>query len=94
MSLKVQALDHLVVHVTDVETSAAWYRRVLGMTREDVPPAAGQPPRTEMRFGQEKINLRPVATSKEDWFTADHEAAGGEDLCFLTDAAPDRKSVV
>jgi hypothetical protein len=38
MSLKVQALDHLVVHVADVETSAAWYRRVLGMTREDVPP--------------------------------------------------------
>ena len=51
MSLKVQALDHLVVNVTDVEASAAWYRRVLGMTRADVPPAAGKPPRTEMRFG-------------------------------------------
>ena len=42
-----------------------------------------------MKFGRQKINLRPVAMSKEDWFTADHEAAGGEDLCFLTDSTPD-----
>ena len=42
-----------------------------------------------MKFGRQKINLRPVAASKEDWFTADHESAGGEDLCFLTDSTPD-----
>jgi catechol 2,3-dioxygenase-like lactoylglutathione lyase family enzyme len=42
-----------------------------------------------MKFGQQKINFRPVATSKEDWFTADHEAAGSDDLCFLTDSIPD-----
>ena len=83
MSLKAQALDHLVVNVTDVEASAAWYGRVLGMTRADVPPAVGKPPRTEMRFGEQKINLRPVAASKDDWFTADHERAGSDDLCFL-----------
>jgi catechol 2,3-dioxygenase-like lactoylglutathione lyase family enzyme len=88
MTLKVQALDHLVVQVSDLEVSASWYERVLGMTREDVPPAPGQPPRTEMKFGRQKINLRPIATSKEDWFTADHEAAGSEDLCFLTDSTP------
>jgi catechol 2,3-dioxygenase-like lactoylglutathione lyase family enzyme len=89
MTLKVQALDHLVVQVSDLEVSASWYERVLGMIREDVPPAPGKPPRTAMRFGRQKINLRPIATSKEDWFTADHEAAGSEDLCFLTDATPD-----
>jgi catechol 2,3-dioxygenase-like lactoylglutathione lyase family enzyme len=89
MALTVQALDHLVVQVSDLEASANWYERVLGMTREDVPPADGNPPRTEMKFGRQKINLRPVAMSKEDWFTADHEAAGGEDLCFLTDLTPD-----
>jgi catechol 2,3-dioxygenase-like lactoylglutathione lyase family enzyme len=59
------------------------------MTRDDVPPAAGKPPRTEMKFGLQKINLRPVATSKEDWFTADHEAAGSDDLCFLSASTPD-----
>jgi catechol 2,3-dioxygenase-like lactoylglutathione lyase family enzyme len=89
MALTVQALDHLVIQVSDLETSATWYARVLGMTREDVPPGSGHPTRTEMKFGRQKINLRPVATSKEDWFTADHEAAGGEDLCFLTDSKPD-----
>jgi catechol 2,3-dioxygenase-like lactoylglutathione lyase family enzyme len=90
MTLKVQALDHLVVQVSDLEVSASWYKRVLGMTREDVAPAPGQPPRTAMRFGRQKINLRPIGESKEDWFTADHEAAGSEDLCFLTDLTPDQ----
>jgi catechol 2,3-dioxygenase-like lactoylglutathione lyase family enzyme len=89
MPLTVQALDHLVVQVSDLKVSARWYARVLGMTREDVPPEPGKPPRTEMKFGRQKINLRPIAASKEDWFTADHEAAGSEDLCFLTDSTPD-----
>ena len=89
MTLKVRALDHLVVQVSDLEVSASWYSRVLGMTREDVPPAPGKPPRTAMRFGRQKINLRPIGTSKADWFTAEHEAAGSVDLCFLTDATPD-----
>src|SRR5271156_3014501 len=82
MSLTVQALDHLVVQVSDLEVSARWYQRVLGMTRADVSPAAGQPPRTEMKFGRQKINLRPVAMSKEDWFTADHEAAAATTSAF------------
>ena len=89
MTLKVQALDHLVVQVSDLEVSASWYERVLGMTREDAPPAPGKPPRTAMRFGRHKINLRPIGMTKKDWFTADHEAAGSEGLCFLTDATPD-----
>ena len=89
MPLTVQALDHLVVNVSDVEASAAWYARVLGMTRMDVASADGKPPRTEMRFGRQKINLRPIAATKEDWFTADHEATGSDDLCFLTASMPD-----
>lgn len=89
MAITVQAPDHLVVQVSDHEASASWYARVLGMTREDVPQADGKPPRTEMKFGRQKINLRPLATSKADWFTANHEAVGGEDLCFLTDSKPD-----
>ena len=81
-----QALDHLVIQVSNVEASARWYERVLGMTREDVPLAAGSPPRTEMKFGRQKI--RPVAISRDDWFTAYHEAAGSDDLCFLTNSTP------
>ena len=89
MTLTVKALDHLVVQVSDLEASAWWYARVLGMTRENVPAANGDPPRTAMKFGRQKINLRPISASKEAWFTADHEAAGGEDLCFLTDSKPE-----
>jgi len=90
MPLTMQALDHLVVQVSDVEASAQWYGRALGMIREDVPPEPGKPPRTAMRFGRQKINLRPIVASKAEWFTADHEAAGSEDLCFLTDSTPDQ----
>ena len=71
MSITIEALDHLVINVKDVEASAAWYQRVLGMTRQDAP---GTPVRTSVHFGQQKINLRPVSASKVDWFTADHEA--------------------
>ena len=71
-----------------MDAAAEWYGRVLGMTREDVPPEPGKPPRSAMRFGRQKINLRPIGASKADWFTADREAAGSEDLCFLTNSAP------
>ena len=91
MPLTVKPIDHLVLNVSDVEASATWYGRVLGMTRMDVAPAEGRP-RTEMKFGRQKINLRPVAATKEDWFTADHEATGSDDLCFLTDSTPTRSS--
>ena len=87
--MKIEALDHLVVNVTDVERSAAWYARVLGMRRLDSEQQSGQPPRTAMLFGRQKINLRPMGATKEAWFTADHAAAGSDDLCFLTEATPD-----
>ena len=86
MAVVVDALDHLVVNVHDVEVAAAWYHRVLGMTREDVNTRHGNV--TAMKFGRQKINLRPITATKEAWFTADHEAAGSDDLCFLTNANP------
>ena len=39
-----------------------------------------------MKFGRQKINFRPLSVTKEEWFTADHETAGSDDLCFLTGA--------
>ncbi len=86
MALAVDVLDHIVVNVKDVEIAAAWYQRVLGMVRKDTDSPHGKV--TAVHFGQQKINLRPVAASKKHWFTADHEAAGSDDLCFLTKATP------
>jgi catechol 2,3-dioxygenase-like lactoylglutathione lyase family enzyme len=88
MAIKINALDHLVVNVTDAEKSAAWYEQALGMTRQDFDPGGGYAKRIAMVFGSQKINLRPVTTGEVEWFTADHEAAGSDDLCFLTDATP------
>ena len=89
MPVTVTALDHLVLNVTDVARSAAWYRQVLGMAVKVFDPGHGKAPRTSLSFGAQKINLRPVGADKVEWFTADHETAGSDDLCFLTAASPD-----
>ena len=40
-------------------------------------------------FGDQKINVRPHDADKVEWFTADHQMAGSDDLCFLTSSTPD-----
>ena len=89
MPVKVHALDHLVINVADVARSAQWYQRVLGMEVRVFDPGQGKTPRTSLVFGNQKINVRPKDADKEDWFTADHETAGSDDLCFLTSSTPD-----
>jgi catechol 2,3-dioxygenase-like lactoylglutathione lyase family enzyme len=90
MSVKVHALDHLVINVRDVARSAEWYRKVLGMEVKMFDPGNGSPPRTSLIFGNQKINVRPRDADKVEWFTADHETAGSDDLCFLTAATPEQ----
>jgi catechol 2,3-dioxygenase-like lactoylglutathione lyase family enzyme len=88
MSVTVTALDHIVINVADVARSAQWYHTVLGMEIRVFDPGHGKTPRTSLSFGSQKINVRPLAADKIEWFTADHEAAGSDDLCFLTAATP------
>lgn len=88
MPLKVDALDHLVINVADVARSARWYSDVLGMEIKVFDPGSGKTPRTSLHFGNQKINVRPRGADKVEWFTADHEQAGSDDLCFLTSATP------
>jgi catechol 2,3-dioxygenase-like lactoylglutathione lyase family enzyme len=89
MPVKVHSLDHLVINVSDVARSVEWYRKVLGMEVKIFDPGQGKPPRTSLIFGSQKINLRPHDADKVEWFTADHETAGSDDLCFLTSSTPD-----
>jgi catechol 2,3-dioxygenase-like lactoylglutathione lyase family enzyme len=42
MAFTVEALDHLVVNVKDVEVAASWYERVLGMKRVVAEPRPGR----------------------------------------------------
>ena len=89
MSVKVNAIDHLVINVSDVARSAEWYQKILGMEIKVFDPGPGKTPRTSLVFGNQKINVRPRDADKVEWFTADHETAGSDDLCFLTSSTPD-----
>jgi catechol 2,3-dioxygenase-like lactoylglutathione lyase family enzyme len=90
MPVKVHSLDHLVINVSDVTRSVEWYRKVLGMEVKIFDPGQGKPPRTSLIFGSQKINVRPRDADKLEWFTADHQTAGSDDLCFLTSSTPDQ----
>jgi catechol 2,3-dioxygenase-like lactoylglutathione lyase family enzyme len=89
MAVKVTAIDHLVINVSDVARSAQWYRKILGMEIRLFEPGQGGTSRTSLVFGNQKINVRPRDADKVEWFTADHETAGSDDLCFLTSSTPD-----
>ena len=86
MGFAVERIDHIVLNCRDIEATASWYERVLGMRRETFGPSN----RTALCFGNQKINLRPVGALDDDpdWATASVEAAGSEDLCFVTRATP------
>ncbi len=78
MRFTVDRLDHIVITCRDLEVSASWYQRVLGMEREEY----GRNRRCALRFGGQKINLRPYGA--EGWSTADDALPGSQDLCFVT----------
>ncbi len=73
MRFTVDRLDHLVLTCAEIELTAAWYQRVLGMEREEF----GQDRRTALKFGGQKINLRQKTVP------------GTVTLCFVTAVRPD-----
>src|SRR5512141_2684485 len=90
MSVKVSAIDHLVINVSDVARTAQWYRKILGLEIRVLDPRQRRTPRTALIFGNQKINVRPRDADKVEWFTADHQTAGSDDLCFLTSSTPEQ----
>ena len=82
MDYHVRRLDHLVVNCRDVERTAAWYERVLGMDIERF----GADARIALHFGGQKLNLRP--TGAERWEAAENDAPGTQDLCFVVGFSP------
>ena len=75
MRFAVDRLDHLVLNVDDVDIAAAWYQRVLGMEVESF----GRDNRTALKFGGQKINLRPVNADPHAWVTARLPVSGSDD---------------
>jgi catechol 2,3-dioxygenase-like lactoylglutathione lyase family enzyme len=76
MRFTIDRIDHIVINVKSVEMAAAWYQRVLGMEREDFGPQN----RTALKFGGQKINVRPIDANTE---------SGAADVCFVTAVPPD-----
>ena len=85
MRFTVDRLDHIVLNCADIELTASWYQRVLGMEREEF--ADGQ--RTALKFGGQKINLRPHDHDTRAWITAAATRPGSADLCFITAVGPE-----
>ena len=82
MAFVVDRIDHVVLNCRDVEQTADWYVRVLGLRRE----VFGEG-RVALAFGNQKINLRP--TGAPNWATGAVDSPGSLDLCFIADAGPD-----
>lgn len=83
--LTIDRLDHFVMTCADVVETSAFYQRVLGMTEERFGPDGG---RVALRFGNQKINLHPARFNDIDQL-ARVAMPGTEDVCFITDAAPE-----
>ncbi len=82
MRFTVDRLDHIVVTAHEVEITAAWYQRVLGMEREDFGPER----RCALKFGGQKINVRPADAL--GWNSGRESRPGSQDLCFITAVGP------
>jgi catechol 2,3-dioxygenase-like lactoylglutathione lyase family enzyme len=86
MRFTVDRLDHLVINVRDIEITASWYQRVLGMEREEF----GEERRTALKFGGQKINLRPHDADRHVWVSGQCTEPGHADVCFITAVGPDQ----
>ena len=72
-------IDHIVLNCKSVDDMAVWYEKTLGMKRE----AFGSEKRIALKFGDQKINLRPIGA--KNWITSKSESEGSADICFITD---------
>lgn len=76
--MKINRLDHLVLTVSDLDATMAFYTSVLGM--ELVTFGAG---RRALTFGVSKINLHEAGREFEP--KARQPMPGSGDLCFIVD---------
>lgn len=83
MRFTVDRLDHLVLTCADVEITAAWYERVLGMERNEQGPDR----RCALLFGGQTLIARPADAAH--WPSAREARPGAADLCFVTAVGPE-----
>ncbi|MCY4206416.1 MAG: VOC family protein [Roseovarius sp.] len=80
--MRIKAIDHFVLTVTDMDKTMGFYRDVLGMKTERF-TAADDTVRYALKFGRHKINLHQSGREFEP--KARTPRPGSADLCFLSD---------
>ena len=75
--MRIDRLDHLVLTVKSIESSCAFYSRVLGM---EVVTFGSE--RKALAFGAQKINLHQIGREFEP--KADKPTPGSADICFIS----------
>ena len=75
--MKIDALDHLVLTVADIDATCAFYERVLGM--QTITFGEG---RKALAFGVQKLNLHQRGHEFEP--KAETPTPGAIDVCFIT----------
>lgn len=75
--MKIDALDHLVLTVADIDATCAFYERMLGMRTVSFGDG-----RKALAFGVQKLNLHQRGHEFEP--KAEHPTPGAIDACFVT----------
>lgn len=75
--MKIDALDHFVLYVRDIEATCAFYEKALGMQ-----PVTFGNGRRALAFGTQKINLHQLGRPHAP--VADNPVGGAGDFCLLT----------
>jgi len=83
MRFTIDRIDHVVLTCSDLEITAVWYERVLGMEREEFGPDR----RVALRFGGQKINLHQAGS--EFLPHAAKPQPSALDICFITALRPE-----
>ncbi|MGI6853188.1 VOC family protein [Mesorhizobium sp. 1B3] len=79
--MKMRALDHIVLCVTDVTATRRFYERVLNME-----PREERPGKWSLHFGANKISLQDAVASPS---IARETVPGSGNFCLLTDTPLD-----
>jgi len=80
--MKIDRLDHIVLTVSDIDATCAFYERVLGMR-----PLTFAGDRRALAFGRSKINLHPAGNEYEP--KARVPAVGAGDFCLIAEGTMD-----
>ncbi len=76
MAIRIEAIDHVVLTVRDIEATCDFYSRVLGLK-----VVAFGDGRTALAFGNQKFNLHQAGNEFAP--RAQHPTPGSADLCLL-----------